>query len=102
MLIAVERLLTKLRQPSSRADELVQLRRRLRDEVASEVDEQERQLAHAVQARKLEVAAALGAVSSCGSCGIRQPWPVGGYDGGACCSGVTAELFDDNELAAIV
>jgi hypothetical protein len=101
MLIAVERLLLKLRQPASRADELVELRRRLRDEVASDVDDEERLLAHAVHASKLEVAAELRAVSSCGSCAIRQPWPVGAYDGGACCSGVTAELFDDNELAAL-
>ena len=102
MLIAVERLLIRLRHPASRADELVELRRRVRDEVASNVDGEERLLAHAVQARKLEVAAELRAVSSCGSCAIHQPWPVGGYDGGACCSGVTAELFDDNELAALV
>ena len=101
MLISVERLLIKLRQPAPRADELIDLRRRLRDEVASEADEEERQLAHAVHARKLEVSAEVRAVSSCGSCAIRLPWPLGGYDGGACCSGVTAELFDDTELAAL-
>jgi hypothetical protein len=102
MFVAVERLLIKLRQPASRADELVELRRRVRDELASDAGEDERRLASAVQARKLEVVAELRAVSSCGSCARDQPWPVGGYEGGACCSGVTAELFDDNELAALV
>ena len=101
MLVAVERLLIKLRQPASRADELVELRWRMREEIASDVDDEERLLAHEVRAKKLEVAARLHAVSSCGSCAIHQPWPVGGYEGGACCSGVTAELFDDNELAAL-
>jgi len=101
MLVTVERLLIKLRQPASRADELVELRRRLRDEIASDVDDAERRLARDVHARKLDVASTLRAVSSCSSCAIHQPWPVGGYEGGACCSGVTAELFDDNELAAL-
>lgn len=101
MLIAVERLLIKLRQPASRASELIELRRRLRDELASDVDDEERRLADVVHGKKLEVAAELGAASSCGSCAIHQPWPVGGHDGGGCCSGVTSELFDDNELAAL-
>ena len=102
MLISVERLLFRLRQPASRAEELVALRRRVREELAADVDDDERALAHAVHAQKLAVAAELHGVTSCASCATGQPWPVGHYDGGACCSGVTAELFDDNELAALV
>lgn len=102
MLIAAERLLIKLRQPASRADELIALRRRVRAEVAGAADDEERALAVAVRARKLDVAAELHAVSSCGSCASGQPWPVGHHAGGACCSGVTADLFDDAELAALV
>lgn len=102
MLIAVERLLIKLRQPASRAGELIELRRRLRAEVAADVADDERGLAREVHARKLAVSAELHAVASCRSCATNQPWPVGHYDGGACCSGVTADLFDDNELAALV
>jgi hypothetical protein len=103
MFIAVDRLLIRLRRgPASRVDELVELRRRVRAEVASDVDDEERQLAGEVHARKLAVVAQLRAVRSCASCALNQPWPVGGYAGGACCSGVTAELFDDNELAALV
>jgi hypothetical protein len=101
VLIAVERLLIKVRQPRSRADELIELRRRLRVERASAVDADEVALAHEVRARKLAVSAELQAVTSCSSCAVGAPWPRGGYDGGDCCAGVTADLFDDNELAAL-
>ncbi len=102
MFVAVERLLVKVRQPRSRADELIALRRRVRAERASVPDDEERELAADVRARKIEVAAELDAVTSCGRCAAGQPWPVGHHAGGACCSGVTADLFDDAELAALV
>ncbi|NVB77897.1 MAG: hypothetical protein HOV81_05830 [Kofleriaceae bacterium] len=102
MFIAVERLLIKIRQPRSRADELIELRRRLRDEVAGGADDEERALALEVKARKLGVSSELRAVSSCATCATGQPWPRGHYDGGDCCSGVTETLFDENELAALV
>jgi len=99
--IAVERLLIKVRQPKSRADELIALRRRLRGELARDIDDEERALARDVRARKLAVAAELHSISSCHTCATGQPWPRGGYDGGDCCSGVTANVFDDAELAAL-
>ena len=102
MLISVERLLIRLRQPRTRADELIELRRRLREEVAAETSDEERVLAYEVHARKLVVSEELNAVSSCRSCATGQPWPVGHYAGGACCSGVTADLFDAPELAVLV
>jgi len=101
VLIAVERLLFKLRQPASRADELVALRARLRAERRAAADPDERALARDVRTRKLAVSAHLGDVTSCRSCATGAPWPRGHYDGGDCCSGVTAELFDDSELAAL-
>jgi hypothetical protein len=101
VLIAAERLLLKLRQPASRADELIEVRRRLRDERAASADPEERDLARAVTAAKAAVAGELAEVRSCASCATGAPWPRGHYDGGDCCSGVTAELFDDNELAAL-
>lgn len=101
MLIAVERLLIKLRQPRSRAHELIDVRRRLRAELASAPDAEERVLARAVLAQKQYVAALLTAVSSCASCAKGQPFPRGHYDGGDCCAGSTAILFDDDELAAL-
>jgi hypothetical protein len=99
--VPIERLVMRLRQPASRGDELVALRQRLRTERASTVADDERALAAEVARVKLAVAAVVGRVSSCGSCAARQPWPVGGFAGGACCAGVTAEIFDDRELAAL-
>jgi len=91
----------RLRQPASRADELAALRQRLRTERASLIEADERALAAEVARRKLAVAAAVGSVASCGSCAVHQPWPVGSSAGGACCAGVTANIFDDPELAAL-
>lgn len=96
MFVRVERLLTKLRQPASRADELNALRDRVRRELTAEVSNDERALGREVHAAKLRVAAELGAVTSCASCSSDR------YAGGACCSGVTASIFDDREVAALV
>jgi hypothetical protein len=102
MWIAAERLLIKLRQPRSRADELIALRGRIRDELAAAVDDEERALAEHVRDRKLAVSSELEGVVACRSCAKGAPWPRGHYDGGDCCSGVTGDLFDDRELAALV
>jgi len=99
--VALERLLVALRQPADRARELVALHARLRSELAATVEAEERALAEAVLAQKRAVSAQLTAVRSCRTCATGQPRPIGHYDGGACCSGVTADLFDDNELAAL-
>jgi hypothetical protein len=101
MFVPVERLVMRLRQPASRAAEVAALRQRLRAERASAVGDDEHALAAEVARVKLVLAAAIGGVASCGSCATRQPWPVGGFAGGACCAGVTADLFDDHELAAL-
>jgi hypothetical protein len=99
--VRVERLLIKLRQPASRADELNALRARLRDELAKQIDDDERALAEGVLERKRAVSAELHAVTSCHSCAKGAPWPRGHYNGGDCCAGVTADLFDEHELAAL-
>ena len=91
----------RLRQPASRAAEVTAARQRLRVERTSTVGEDEHALAAEVGRAKRAVAAALGSVASCGSCAAGQPWPVGGFAGGACCSGTTAIVFDDHELAAL-
>jgi hypothetical protein len=99
--VSVERLLMRLRQPASRAAELAALRERLRTERASAVADDERAAAAEVARAKLATAAAIGKVGSCGSCATRQPWPIGGFAGGACCAGATADMFDEHELAAL-
>lgn len=95
MFVRVDRLLTKLRQPASRADELNALRDRFRRELAAETTEEERARGRDVQAAKLRAAAELGPVTSCASCSSDR------YAGGACCSGVTESIFDDREIAAL-
>jgi hypothetical protein len=101
VLIAVERLLVKVRQVPSRADELLVLRRRLRAERASRPSAEERAAAQEVRARKQEAAAALATVTSCATCARGKRWPRGAFDGGDCCSAVTADLFSDDEVAAL-
>src|SRR4051812_50132915 len=91
----------RVRQPASGAAEVAALRRRLRAEQASTVADDERALAAEVARGKLAVAAAIGGVASCGSCAVRQPWPVGGFAGGAGCAGGAAELFYDHQLAPL-
>jgi hypothetical protein len=101
VLIGVERLLIRLRHPASRADELNALRGRLRAEIARVPDEDDRARALRVLALKRTISATLNDVSSCRSCASGLPAPHGSYAGGACCAGVTAELFDDRELSAL-
>lgn len=103
MLIAAERLLIRIKHPASRANELNALRTRLREELvrSAAVAGAERVLALRVLASKRAISDALRAVSSCRSCATGLPAPQGSYAGGACCGGVTAELFDDHELAAL-
>src|SRR5689334_10821957 len=99
MFVPIERLWRRLRQPASRRAELAALRRRLRIERASTVADSERALAIEVARTKRVAAAAIGEVASCGSCATGQAWPIGAFAGGACCSGVTAHVFDDHEVA---
>lgn len=101
MFVPVERLLIRLRQPASRADEIVALRRQLRAARASAIPDDERALGVEVARIKRAVAGVVGRVASCGSCAVHQPWPAGQYAGGACCSGVTADVIDEHEVAAL-
>jgi hypothetical protein len=101
MVIAVERLLIRIKHPASRAGELNALRARLRAELTKVDDGEERALALRVLAGKRAISAELREVSSCRSCATGLPAPHGSYAGGACCAGVTAELFDDHEVAAL-
>lgn len=101
VLIGLERLLIRIKHPASRAAELTALRGRLRDELTKDADEDARARALRVLALKRAVSDALQDVSSCQSCAIGLPAPHGMYAGGACCAGVTSELFDDHELSAL-
>lgn len=103
MLISVERLLIRIKHPASRAGELNALRARLRDAIRTSVNAagDERALAMRVLSQKQAVSGKLDTVASCRSCATGLPAPQGSYEGGACCGGVTADLFDDHEVAAL-
>jgi len=101
VLIPVERLLLRVRQVPVRAEELLVLRQRLRREQAAGVGDEERATAIAIRALKVRISAALREVSACTSCAAGRRRPRGTFPGGDCCSGVTADLFSDDEVAAL-
>lgn len=101
MLIALDRLLVRVRQVPSRAAELVALRDRLRRELRARPDAEE--LAAAAEVRRLKhaLAGASGAVDECSRCGTGMPLPGGAFAGGFCCQAATADLFSDDEVALL-
>lgn len=101
MFVAVERLLIKLRQVPSRATELIELRRRLQAQRAAPGGAEEMVLAHQLRALKVRLADALASTTSCAGCAAGRRWPRGAFTGGDCCSGVTADLFSEDEVAAL-
>jgi hypothetical protein len=106
MMVPVQRLLRRLRgpdvaSPPSRADEIADLRARLRAEAHGAATGEERALARRLRALRAELAAELGPVRACGACTAGRPWPEGAYAGGQCCSGHTADVFTDDEVAAL-
>lgn len=101
MLIAVERLLIRVRQVPSRADELITLRARLRRERSTVPGAEEQATALAMRALKQRISEALSSTTSCAHCAEGKRPPRGVFPGGDCCAGVTADLFDDDEVAAL-
>ena len=93
MLVPLRRL---LRRTPPIVDEI---HRRLGSEATTAADEQ----LDAVRIRDLKraLAAATGEVTSCGRCAVGKPLPRGAYHGGDCCSGDTAGLFTEDEVAAL-
>ena len=102
MLVPLQRLLLRTRHVPSRADELIDLHRRMRIEQRERASAEERAVAAELRALKVRVSESLAGVASCGRCATGKPAPRGVFAGGDCCSSVTAELFDDDELAALV
>lgn len=101
VLVPLHRLVLRTRHVRSRADELVDVHDRLRAQLSARITVAERAAASDVRACKRQVAAVLADVSSCGQCASGKPSPRGVFAGGDCCTGVTSELFSDEELAAL-
>ena len=102
MLIPARYLVDRLRQPRSRAEEALVLRRRLsREPTADRVPAAESAAARELLDLRTELAAAVGAVESCKTCAIGHAPPHGRFAGGHCCGLVTEDAFNDDEVAAL-
>lgn len=102
MLISALHLVDRLRQPRSRADEILAVRRRLvAQSAASEASDEELALASELLRLRTELTAALGNVSACSGCARGRSLPHGRWNGGQCCGGSTEGIFTDEELAAL-
>lgn len=99
MLIALHSLVDRARHVRSRADELHALRRRFG--AVGNAGRELAALARRMRELRVEASAALGAVHACTSCTSGCPSPQGVYDGGHCCSGDTADVFNRDEVAAL-
>lgn len=100
MLITARQLVARLRQPRSRSDEVRDLRRRLVRARRQLTDDQRRE-GRALRRLREELAAAAGTIDACSGCARGCSQPAGRWDGGHCCSGNTAHLFCDDEVAAL-
>lgn len=102
MLIAAQHLVDRLRQPRSRADEVLAVRRRLVAQPGpSRADEEELELARELARLRVELTKAIGDVRSCGGCARGRSLPHGRWNGGHCCGARTDEIFTDDELGAL-
>ena len=102
MIISARYLVDRLRLVRSRADEVRELRRRLAAEAQDgRAGADELALAGELRSLRQALSDALGTIQACSSCARGCPQPAGRWDGGRCCSGRTAELFSDEEIAAL-
>lgn len=99
MLVPITRVLRRLRQPRSRAEELRAVRRRF--ERSGRAGVEERAVAVRMRALRQELAATFGDARSCATCAVGRPMPIGRFDGGHCCSGATDDVLSDAEVAAL-
>jgi hypothetical protein len=102
MLIPARYLIDRLRQPRSRAEETLALRRRFaREPVGEQLPAAEVVAARELQGLRLKLAAAIGAVESCKTCAVGHAPPHGHFAGGHCCGLRTEDAFNDDEVAAL-
>ena len=102
MLIPARYLIDRLRQPRSRADEALTLRRRFASEPrAHKVPAAEAAAAAELLVLRTQLAATVGAVESCKTCALGHAPPHGHFAGGHCCGLVTEDAFNEDEVAAL-
>lgn len=95
-------LVDRLRHQRARADEVLDVRRRLLAQAPpARVGQAELDTARQLRWLREEAARAFGSLRRCATCAVGRPRPHGAYPGGFCCGATTAEIFPDEELAAL-
>lgn len=103
MLLPVAALLRRWRDRPGlrRAGEVAEVRGRVARASRAPASDEARALARELRALRPQVLAAFAGAGACSGCGRGRPLPHGRWDGGFCCGGATAGVFDDDEVSAL-
>jgi hypothetical protein len=80
---------------------VAEVRRRIATASRAPATDQARALARELRELRPRVLEAFAGVRACSGCGRGRPLPHGKWNGGFCCGGATAGVFDDDEVAAL-
>ena len=94
----------QLKYEPSQAKELLSLRQHITKCKKETFDTQEQILAKEMLQLRREITTLLNEQpnTACSTCAKRHPLPTSLWNGGLCCSGKTANLFSDDEVASLV
>jgi hypothetical protein len=101
MLVPAAALLRRLRGEPGRAKDVAELHARFKAAARAPASDEARALALELRELRPKVLEAFGAVRACSGCARGRPLPHGKWNGGFCCGGTTAGVFDDDEVAAL-
>jgi hypothetical protein len=101
MLIPVRDLVRRWRGPRSRSEEVAALRSRLAAASREKFSDEEVAAARELRELRAQAASVFRGVHSCTRCAQGRPPPHGHFIGGFCCGGKTADVFHDDEVAAL-
>jgi hypothetical protein len=101
MLLPVSDLVRRWRSPRSRVREVDAVRGRIAAAADRGAGDEARALAQELRVLKRPVLEALREVRACSGCGQGRSLPHGRWEGGFCCGGRTAGVFDEHESAAL-
>jgi hypothetical protein len=101
MLLPVATLLRRFRGEPGRAKDVADLHARFKAAARAPATDEARALAMELRALRPKVLEAFAGARACGGCARGRPLPHGKWNGGFCCGGATAGVFDDDEVAAL-
>jgi len=101
MLVPVTALLRRFRGEPGRAKDVAALRARFKEAARAPASDEARALALEMRELRPKVLEAFAGVRACTGCARGRPLPHGKWNGGFCCGGATAGVFDDDEVAAL-